>query len=216
MIAYDLRGSAEPIPEPFTLEELADDACAVLDAARVGRAHVLGWGMGGLIAQEVALSHPDRIISLVLVGTGPGGTDMVPPEEEVRAFLGDKGGQSAEDAIRRSIPYMYLTTTAEEVIDEDVSKLLEAPTPPQGYQRQRAAVAAWRGSGSRLSGLSMSALVLHGSADRMVPVANARILGSKISHASVDVVTAGHAVFTDAPSSVATVRDFIRDNDHGL
>ena len=67
---------------------MADDAVSVLDAACVERAHVYGFSLGGMVAQQIALRDPERIGSLVLGATHPGGPRAIPPEREVAAFCG--------------------------------------------------------------------------------------------------------------------------------
>src|SRR5829696_7657480 len=75
VLSFDNRGAgrSDKPPGPYTVAQLADDAVAVLDAAGVGRAHVYGVSLGGMIAQEIALRHPARVDRLVLAATTAGG-----------------------------------------------------------------------------------------------------------------------------------------------
>src|SRR4051794_15167441 len=90
-IAYDTRGTGRaPFPdEPYGVPDLADDAAAILD----GRpAHIVALSMGGYVALTLALTRPELIRSLVLVGTGAGGPDRVPRPAHVReAFAAAQG-----------------------------------------------------------------------------------------------------------------------------
>src|SRR5260370_2276803 len=89
-IALDYRdvGDSDPMSEPYTLADLADDAAAVLSTLGVQRAHVVGIAMGGFVALQVAMRHPDLVEKLVLVATSAGGSTHVPPNPEMMALLG--------------------------------------------------------------------------------------------------------------------------------
>src|SRR3954451_7644807 len=107
VIAFDNRGvgrSARP-PGPYTVAGMADDAVAVLDAAGAERAHVYGISLGGMIAQEIALRHPERVGCLVLGATTPGGSRAVAADEDTLAFFNRRGEMPAEEAVWASVPY---------------------------------------------------------------------------------------------------------------
>jgi pimeloyl-ACP methyl ester carboxylesterase len=103
-IRFDNRGTGETgvPPGPYTIESMADDAIAVLDAAGVTTAHVLGASMGGFIAQHLVIQHPDRVRSLVLACTGPAGAEMAPPEPEALAMAAARSTMTPEAAGARS------------------------------------------------------------------------------------------------------------------
>ena len=85
VIVFDNMGAGRSsMPDrPYEIGEMADHAAAVLDAAEEERAFVVGLSMGGMIAQELALSHPERISSLVLGCTHCGGSERIPPAPKV-------------------------------------------------------------------------------------------------------------------------------------
>jgi pimeloyl-ACP methyl ester carboxylesterase len=90
VIRYDLRDTGqsvtyEPGAPQYTGPDLVDDAVGVLDALRIDCAHVVGVSMGGGIAQHVALDHADRVASLTLMSTSPGGSDLPPMSEQLKA-----------------------------------------------------------------------------------------------------------------------------------
>ena len=103
VVTFDNRGIGESDkPQgPYTAAQMAGDALHVLDEAGIGRAHVFGASLGGMIAQELAVTAPDRVDKLVLGCTTPGGPDAVPmPEVTLRLFAeaaitGARGGASA-------------------------------------------------------------------------------------------------------------------------
>ena len=94
----------------YTTEAMADDAVSVLDAAGVERAHVYGFSLGGMVAQQLALRHPERVRSIVLGATHPGGPRAVRPDDEVIAFFRRRASMSPEDAARASVPFNYGAT----------------------------------------------------------------------------------------------------------
>src|SRR4051795_13001529 len=116
VITFDNRGSgrSDSPSGPYSIADMAADAVAVLDAAGVERAHVYGTSMGGMIAQELVLGHPDRVHALVLSATSPGGAAATPPDAETIAFLRRRPTMPAEEARWASVPYLYSDRTRRE------------------------------------------------------------------------------------------------------
>lgn len=212
-LRFDNRGVGRTgvPPGPYTVETMAADAVAVLDAAGVDRAHVVGASMGGLIAQEVALSHGDRVRSLVLGCTGPGGEEMVPAEPAALEMIMARATMSAEEAAEVAIPFVYAASTTREAIDEDFRVRMEIPTSPEGYTNQVMGVTGWGGSYGRLTQIDVPTLVLHGTADRLVNPENARVLAEAIPGAELVLLEdASHVFFTDQPEAAAkTILSFL-------
>ena len=112
VITFDNRGvgrSRARIPS-YTTEAMADDAVSVLDAAGVERAHVYGFSLGGMVAQQLALRHPERVRSIVLGATHAGGPRAARPGDDVIAFFRRRASMTAEDAARASVPFNYGAT----------------------------------------------------------------------------------------------------------
>ena len=181
---------------------MADDAVSVLDAAGVERAHVYGFSLGGMVAQQLALRHPDRVRSLVLGATHPGGPRAVRPSADVIAFFRRRASMTAKDAARASVPFNYGPRCRREHKDriaEDIRRRLAHPFPEQAYRAQMVA-AALHNCYRRLQRIEAPTLVVHGRQDRMVPVANAEILAERIPGAELRILDdAGHLYSTEQP-----------------
>ena len=204
VIRYDARGigRSDVPPGPYPIALMASDAMAVLDAAGVDSAHVFGASLGGIVAQEVALSYPDRTTSLTLCCThAPPAT--IWPEPAVMEMLATRGQMTTEDAARASIPYGYATTTDRDAIEEDIRRRLANPTSGTGYEGQLFAGIGYPGTMDRLGNLEMPVLVVTGDADLMVPPVNSELMVAAIPGAELVVIPgAGHVVFTDAPGAL--------------
>ena len=189
---------------PYTVETMAQDCLAVLDAVGVEAAHVVGISMGGLIAQELALSSPARVRSLCLVATHAGAAHAV-WDAEALAMLGDRGELTPREAAEASLPFNYAPGTPRERIEQDWEVRLPLAASPTGYLAQLTGTSSWSGL-PRLSSISASTLVVHGEDDRLVPADNGRMLAEAIDGAELVLVpAANHILMTDQPEQVEQV-----------
>lgn len=189
---------------PYTIETMAGDCLAVLDGAGVERAQVVGISMGGLIAQEMALTAPERVSSLCLVATHAGTAHAV-WDAEALAMLGNRGQMTVQEAAEMSLPFNYAPGTPRERIEEDWAVRFPLAASPTGYLNQLAGASVWSGL-ERLPTLDVPTLVLHGEVDRLVPVDNGRMLAKAIASAELVVVPdANHLLMTDQPEQVEKV-----------
>src|SRR5207249_10870094 len=104
-IVFDNRGvgrSAKP-PGPYTIHEMADDAVGLLDALGITRAHVVGVSMGGMIAQVVAITHPERVLTLTSNMSTTGAGDVEPPTPEALAVLTALPGETFEERLDQAM-----------------------------------------------------------------------------------------------------------------
>jgi pimeloyl-ACP methyl ester carboxylesterase len=200
VVAYDNRGvgqSSAP-DQPYTIAGMADDARGLMDALGIERAHVVGVSMGGMIAQELALDHPERVRSLHL------GCTLARPDAYLRALVGAwrdlRVRVPPESALRTIALWLFAPATYNErpdFVEMVVQAGLANPYPQSlaGFLRQSEAVLA-HDTRSRLAALRCPALVSVGADDLLVPPRFARELAALIPGAALQVVpAAGHAYF---------------------
>ena len=216
--AVALRCVAE-IEEHFDVIALSDGgppapagAVALLDAAGAEQAHVVGLSFGGVIAQEIAIQHPQRVRSLVLASSTAGGERYVPPDRAIRDFLGRLAELPGEEGLWASVPYLYAGTTCRRhapFIGEDIAHRLAGRLDPRSYDHQHAAARA-HDAGARLAGIAAPTLVFHGEEDRILPLDNGRRLADGIAGARfVPVAGGAHAFPTDVPGSARELVSFL-------
>ena len=181
-IVFDNRGvgKSDVPPGPYTMAEMAADSAAVLDAAGVARADVYGVSMGGMIAQEFALTCAARVNRLILGCTACGGRNAVPAEQEVRDILLGRAHMTPEQGAEAIVPYIYDPSTPRKRIEEDLAIRRRCYPTPTGYMAQLQAITSWT-SFERLKDLHAPTLILHGESDELVPPDNARILERHIA-----------------------------------
>ncbi len=197
-VAFDNRGVglSDVPPGPYSIATMASDVAAVLDAAGIASAHVLGVSMGGAIAQEFALQYPERTRSLILGCTAPGGDLAVRAQRTVADLLLGRG-MTLEQAREAMLPYIYDTATPREKIEEDVR--LRQPWLPsaEGYMAQLQAILAWE-SYSRIAQITAPTLVIHGKSDALVPPSNGELIAKRIPGAKLVLIeNASHLFLTD-------------------
>lgn len=218
VIAVDNRGAGQSAmpDEPYTIATFADDLSGLMDALGIASAHVVGASMGGFIAQEFALRHPDRLGRLVLCCTSPGGPRSVPIPQEAVEVLVQRTGDPRTDLLR-SVALM--TTEAyraacPDAIEAHIAWRLAHPQPLFAYHRQLAAAAAHDAS-DRLRAIRAPTLVCHGTGDRIVPSANAALLADDIPHARLHLFDGSSHLFfwEQAAEFNRLVIEFLVEND---
>jgi 3-oxoadipate enol-lactonase len=214
VLAFDNRdmGRSDHSAWPYVVAQMADDAVAVLDAAGEARAHVYGMSLGGMVAQEIALRHRDRVCGLVLGATTPGGPRAVPQDPQVLTFFTRVGVMGPEEAAWAAVPYSYGERTRRvhgDRIAEDIARRMRHPPDALAYLHQVAAAAS-HSTHNRLGGIAAPTLVIHGGQDMLQSPQNGRVLAEAIPGAELRVwPEAGHLYVTDEPEADREVARFL-------
>ncbi len=207
-VAFDNRGIglSSPAEEPFTIAEMAADALGLLDALEVERAHVLGISMGGMIAQELALAHPGRVRSLAIGCSycgGPGSQLMDPTDFQVLAAALASGDR---ERVYRAMWELNLSPgfRADESRYAEFHEMASAlPVARRTVELQLQAIVA-HDTSARLPGLTLPTLVLHGTEDRILGVANGRQIASLVPGSRLEIFErTGHLFWWEHPERAA-------------
>jgi pimeloyl-ACP methyl ester carboxylesterase len=210
VITFDPRGLGESgIGGDVTLANMALDAVAVLDGARVATAAVFGASMGGLIAQHLVVDHPERVAQLILAATAPGGGHGQAANPADEAALLGKGARTPEDAYRLACTVLYspqFQRTHAAFIEDQIHERARNPVRPRVFSAQFLAMSRPDDSFERLSEVTVPTLVLHGTDDVVTPYENARILARQIRAAVLRPFDGcGHLFFHERPAETARV-----------
>lgn len=183
-----------PVPSPYKLRDMADDAVGVLDALGIPAAHVCGASMGGMIAQQMAVYHPQRVKSLTLIMTTSGARHLPQPGLRVRqALLAKPRSAAVADVVAHLEALVH--TIGSPGFRPDPARLrqrLQASVQrayrPAGTARQLLAIVADGDRTPMLGRIRQPTRVIHGADDPLVPPAAGRHLASQIAGATLDLV----------------------------
>lgn len=206
VITLDNRGAgqSEQPDIPYTVSGMADDTVGLMDALGIEKAHLCGASMGGMIAQEIALRHPERALTLGLHGSlaRPDGWGALVVESLLRAR--ERGNR--EEFARALLPWLLSRRTVNDrpdFVQLMIRRALDNPFPPSvaGLKRQAEAVAGHDTLG-RLTGIRAPTLITVGAEDIWVPPSFSREIQSRIEGAEMVIIAgAGHAHFLEQPEA---------------
>jgi pimeloyl-ACP methyl ester carboxylesterase len=205
--AFDNRGfgASDVPPGPYTVGELAEDARAVLDAAGFERAHVVGASLGGMVAQELALAHPERVDRLVLACTTPGGLSSYPMPAKTASLMLEAPTLPSDVALQRFVENALGQGGSPELVEQIVAYRTANPPNLGGWQSQ-AAAGATHDTLDRIGGMTAPTLVVHGTEDAVVDPRNAELLVGQIPGARLELLPGcGHLPFWEEPERFATL-----------
>jgi 3-oxoadipate enol-lactonase len=214
VISYDNRGTGrtEANVADLSICQMARDASALIDALELGSAHVVGYSMGGMIAQELALTKPDQVQSLALIACCA--------QLDARGkFIIEQWGDLPQHLDATTVTRIILPWTMTNrffatpgAVEEFVAQILAHPHPPtlEGLKAQSRAISACD-TLARLDQIACPTLVLTGREDIVFPVIAAEQLAKAIQGAKLTILERlGHGMLAEAPKDVANaLKDFL-------
>lgn len=205
-------------PEPaYTLDDMAADGVALLDALEIDSAHVCGASMGGMIVQTMALQHRDRLRSMTSIMSTTGNKDLPAADPSVSARLVMEAPRNREEAIERAVETFKVIGSPgfdfdEASVRDKAARGYDRCFLPAGQARQLAAILAQPNRGPELQQLDLPCLVIHGKADPLVPVEGGKDTASAIPGAELWLVEGmGHdmpkAIHADLVERISALAD---------
>jgi len=215
VVALDQRGvgETEAPPGPYSMADYAADALALLDHLGLDRVRVVGTSFGGMVAQELAVTRPDRVERLALLCTSAGGAggSSYPLHELMSLPPAERRAEGMSVVDRRWTDAWLADHDLDRMIAEVIAST-EGPAP--GSDRERGSqgqLAARRGHDvwDRLGAISCPTLIAAGRYDGIAPVENAEALASRIAGAELRVYEGGHVFFFQDPTATPEIIEFL-------
>jgi pimeloyl-ACP methyl ester carboxylesterase len=204
VLTFDNRGAGRTArPEyEYTIPELAYDTRFLMDALAMEPAHVFGFSMGGMVAQELALQWPEAVRSLVLGCTFCGGPHAIRAQQEIASYARPAGpaSQSFEEDMEASWKLIYsdqFIADNHDFLMKRARELADLRMPPEFFARQVGAIAR-HDTFHRLQEIQVPTLIITGNADPLMPPANSTILHQQIPNSELVVLPgASHYFFIE-------------------
>lgn len=207
VVTLDNRGAGRTsAPDrPYSIAGMAEDVNALLGQIGVAKAHVLGHGMGGFIAQELAASHPERVNRLILLASAAEVEGYV--EAIVRSAIDiRRSSMSREQGVRAMAPLLYSPALLDDAarLDRAVLNALRNPVAQQDHAFIRQAQALLQWEGGRAAAIKSPTLVIAGEDDVFFPARNTEKLAKAIPSATLATLPGGHVGAVEYPHEYNT------------
>jgi len=191
-ILFDNRGAGRSdTPDgKYSAKMMADDTISLMDALDIKKTYLLGFSMGGCIAQELVLNYPNRVTKLILTSSWCGPSHGITPIPEENPFTEmlpllkeGKNEKMARNLTEALFPENYKKNNPV-VIEKVIKNYMNNPPSPKGFEGQAAYVESFD-TYERLSEIEIPTIILHGTEDIILPVENAKILAERIPSAEL-------------------------------
>jgi pimeloyl-ACP methyl ester carboxylesterase len=196
-IMLDNRGSgrSDAPTEAYGISDMAKDVVGLMDALGIEKAHILGQSMGGMIAQEIAIEHSERVAKLILCCTTSGVTRVLPSWRMIKWLWRKKAGFSPQDTLNMLFSKDYMQQNPA-MIEALVERMQMAPSNARSIEIHKLANKSFD-SYQRLGGITAPTLILHGEEDWVFRPKHAKILHQRIAGSELILFPhAGHGVFS--------------------
>jgi pimeloyl-ACP methyl ester carboxylesterase len=189
----DARLQGRSIRAPYTLDDMADDAAKLLEALDIKKAHICGSSMGGMIAQTLALRHPQRLLTLTSIYSTTGSPDLPQPQPAAMEALLTPQPAERQAYIDFNVITMQAIAGSGFPFDEQFIRSISARAYdrafyPPGVGRQMMAVMVQEDRTAALGSVTVPTLVIHGTADPLVPAAHGQATAEAIPGAQLLLV----------------------------
>jgi pimeloyl-ACP methyl ester carboxylesterase len=195
-----LRFLKIPVEAPYRLRDMADDVIGLMDALQLKSAHLVGASMGGMIAQEIAISYPQRVRSLTSIMSTTGNPKVPPPTREASAMLMAPPPKTKEEFLVRFAQTWKVLRVGHFPLDEAkdrerAERVFARGLNPAGVGRQLRAILASGSRKERLHAVKAPTLVIHGTVDPLVRPEGGKDTAASIPGAKLMMVDGmGHAI----------------------
>jgi pimeloyl-ACP methyl ester carboxylesterase len=220
VIIFDNRGIGNTTSggeKEFSIGQFANDTAGLLEALKISKADVLGWSMGGAIAQELALNYPDRVEKLIVYASFCSPVKSVRPSQEILNALTNQTG-TAEDRIDKFLPLIFPEKWRNENPNylESLPKTTETVSN-QTLSQQVEAIVNWTGTCNKLTNITQPTLVIVGTKDIATPPSNSLQIIEQIHEAwLVQLKEGGHGLMYQYPEQFSNIVETFLQNTNTL
>lgn len=210
VVTFDNRGIGNTTSgnKKFSIQQFAEDTSGLMDALKIKKADIIGWSMGGMIAQELVLSNPEKVGKLIIYASICGGNQSVPPSPEVLKVFSNQSGSTTE-RLQKFLPLLFPDQWRRDnpnLIDKLPKSDEETPITTLNLQTE--AITNWTGTCNRLGNINQPTMVLVGTDDVLTVPANSIIITEKIPGAwLIQIKGGGHAMMMQYPEKFSNIVD---------
>ena len=204
VLVFDNRGIARSSDngEEFSIGDMATDTLCLMDALKIDEAHILGLSMGGMVAQEIAITRPERVLGLILACTHPGGSKQIRPTNQAFKLFSEFIRKRSQDSWLKAAPFIFDQHTLSKrpnLVSEYIEKSRKYSADSDILLRQWRAILT-HDTYSRLGKIKSPTLVLTGDRDVLIPTENSKLLAKKIPQSRLIVIPGGgHQILVEQP-----------------